>query len=100
MSEGDEHLFWCEKIVVLNWLTYFHFTIFKLKTFCVSGSEAVDQILSVLLSTSMFVGGVIGFVLDVTIPGKIMSYLGGDRRGRDHMVFGLTTTYAISVNHH
>jgi hypothetical protein len=43
----------------------------------------VDQILSVLLSTSMFVGGVTGFVLDVTIPGKIMSYLGGDRRGRD-----------------
>ena len=34
-----------------------------------TGSEAVDQILSVLLSTSMFVGGVIGFVLDVTIPG-------------------------------
>jgi hypothetical protein len=81
-------------------LTYFHFTIFKFKTFCVSGSEAVDQILSVLLSTSMFVGGVIGFVLDVTIPGKIMSYLGGDCRGRDRMVFGLTTTYAISVNHH
>ena len=60
----------------------------------------MDQILSVLLSTSMFVGGVIGFVLDVTIPGKIMSYLGGDCRGRDRMVFGLTTTYAISVNHH
>ena len=29
-----------------------------------------------------------------------MSYLGGDRRGRDRMVLGLTTTYAISVNHH
>jgi putative effector of murein hydrolase LrgA (UPF0299 family) len=33
----------------------------------------VDQILSVLLS--MFVGGVIGFVLDVTIPGKIICHI-------------------------
>ena len=40
-----------------------------------SGSDVVDQILSVLLSTSMFVGGVIGFVLDVTIPGKIICYI-------------------------
>lgn len=29
----------------------------------------MDQIFSVLLSTSMFVGGAIGFVLDNTIPG-------------------------------
>ncbi|KAL4225860.1 hypothetical protein ACF0H5_013849 [Mactra antiquata] len=34
-----------------------------------TGSDIVDQILSVLLSTSMFVGGAIGFVLDNTIPG-------------------------------
>lgn len=34
-----------------------------------TGSQAVDQILEVLLGTSMFVGGVIGFILDVTIPG-------------------------------
>lgn len=34
-----------------------------------TGSEIVDQIITVLLSTSMFVGGFIGFVLDNTIPG-------------------------------
>ena len=35
-----------------------------------TGSQPVDQIIVVLLSTSMFVGGFIGFVLDNTIPGK------------------------------
>ena len=30
----------------------------------------IDQIISVLLSTSMFVGGLVGFVLDNTIPGN------------------------------
>ena len=35
----------------------------------ISGSEIVDQILTVLLSTSMFVGGLVGFILDNTIPG-------------------------------
>lgn len=34
-----------------------------------TGSDIADQILSVLLSTSMFVGGAIGFILDNTIPG-------------------------------
>ena len=34
-----------------------------------TGSDVINQILSVLLKTSMFVGGVIGFVLDNTIPG-------------------------------
>jgi len=34
-----------------------------------TGSEFVDQLLTVLLSTSMFVGGSIGFVLDNTVPG-------------------------------
>ncbi|XP_060606902.1 solute carrier family 23 member 2-like [Ruditapes philippinarum] len=34
-----------------------------------TGSDVFDQILSVLLGTSMFVGGMIGFVLDNTIPG-------------------------------
>lgn len=34
-----------------------------------TGSDIVDQILTVLLSTSMFVGGFVGFVLDNTIPG-------------------------------
>lgn len=34
-----------------------------------TGNDIVDQILTVLLSTSMFVGGTIGLVLDNTIPG-------------------------------
>ncbi|XP_060583752.1 solute carrier family 23 member 1-like isoform X2 [Ruditapes philippinarum] len=34
-----------------------------------TGSEIADQIISVLLGTSMFVGGFVGFVLDNTIPG-------------------------------
>ncbi|XP_053374414.1 solute carrier family 23 member 2-like isoform X2 [Mercenaria mercenaria] len=34
-----------------------------------TGNDIVDQILSVLLSTSMFVGGALGFILDNTIPG-------------------------------
>lgn len=35
------------------------------------GSDILDQLLSVLLGTSMFVGGTIGFILDNTIPGKL-----------------------------
>ena len=35
-----------------------------------TGSNVLDQIISVLLGTSMFVGGVVGFVLDNTIPGN------------------------------
>ena len=34
-----------------------------------TGNEVVDNILTVLLSTSMFVAGVLGFTLDNTIPG-------------------------------
>ncbi|XP_065338002.1 solute carrier family 23 member 1 [Cloeon dipterum] len=34
-----------------------------------TGSEFLDQLFTVLLSTSMFVGGIIGFVLDNTVPG-------------------------------
>ncbi|XP_059471027.1 solute carrier family 23 member 2 [Neocloeon triangulifer] len=34
-----------------------------------TGSEFIDQLCTVLLSTSMFVGGLIGFVLDNTVPG-------------------------------
>ena len=34
-----------------------------------TGVQELDAILVVLLSTSVFVGGVIGFVLDNTIPG-------------------------------
>ena len=35
----------------------------------ITGSDIVDQIITVLLSTSMFVGGTMGFILDNTIPG-------------------------------
>lgn len=35
------------------------------------GSDILDQLMSVLLGTSMFVGGTIGFILDNTIPGKL-----------------------------
>ncbi|XP_070564739.1 solute carrier family 23 member 1-like [Ptychodera flava] len=34
-----------------------------------TGNQEVDQIITVLLSTSMFVGGLFGFILDNTIPG-------------------------------
>ncbi|XP_064614097.1 solute carrier family 23 member 1-like [Liolophura sinensis] len=36
-----------------------------------TGSAVADQIIRVLLSTSMFVGGLVGFVLDNTIPGTL-----------------------------
>jgi len=35
------------------------------------GSEVADQIFSLLLSTSMFVGGLAGFILDNTVPGNV-----------------------------
>ena len=35
-----------------------------------TGDDIADQILTVLLSTSMFVGGVIGAFLDNTLPGR------------------------------
>ncbi|KAG7177515.1 Solute carrier family 23 member 1-like 1, partial [Homarus americanus] len=34
-----------------------------------TGEPVVDQIITVLLQTSMFVGGTLGFILDNTIPG-------------------------------
>jgi len=37
---------------------------------CVAGNETVDSVCVVLLSTSMFVGGFIGFVMDNVIPGE------------------------------
>lgn len=36
-----------------------------------SGVKEVDQVLRILLTTNMFVGGVLGFFLDNTIPGKL-----------------------------
>jgi len=35
-----------------------------------TGSAVADQIFQVLLKTSMFVGGVTGFILDNTVPGR------------------------------
>ena len=40
-----------------------------------SGSHIVDQIVTVLLSTSMFTAGLLGFFLDNTIPGNAQRYL-------------------------
>ena len=34
-----------------------------------AGHETVDAVCIVLLSTSMFVGGIVGFVMDNVIPG-------------------------------
>ncbi|KAL4221299.1 hypothetical protein ACF0H5_019562 [Mactra antiquata] len=34
-----------------------------------TGNDIIDQLLTVLFSTNMFVGGLLGFVLDNTIPG-------------------------------
>ena len=39
-----------------------------------TGNEVVDSVFTVLLSTNMFVGGVIGFVLDNTIPGTHLQH--------------------------
>ncbi|XP_078326657.1 solute carrier family 23 member 1-like [Crassostrea virginica] len=36
-----------------------------------TGSDIADQLLSVLLGTSMFIGGMTGFILDNTIPGTL-----------------------------
>lgn len=35
-----------------------------------TGDPDLDQVLTVLLSTAMFVGGVLGFILDNTVPGS------------------------------
>lgn len=72
-----------------------------------TGSEGFDQVLTVLLCTGMFVGGLLGFVLDNTIPGSkeergISKWLEHQQSGKDKNVesnemkcydlpFGLTT---------
>lgn len=45
----------------------------------------MDQIFTVLLSTSMFVGGVVGFFLDNTLPGRFYS-IGRKSRLFQHFV--------------
>ncbi|XP_048862984.1 solute carrier family 23 member 1-like isoform X1 [Brienomyrus brachyistius] len=50
-------------LVIPNW-------ILKNPTSIATGVNELDQVLQVLLTTSMFVGGFFGFVLDNTIPGS------------------------------
>ncbi|XP_071752956.1 xan_ur_permease domain-containing protein [Centroberyx gerrardi] len=50
-------------LVIPNW-------IFKNPKAIATGVVELDQVLQVLLTTSMFVGGFFGFVLDNTIPGS------------------------------
>lgn len=38
------------------------------------GIVQIDQVLNVLLTTAMFVGGSVAFVLDNTIPGRCKSH--------------------------
>ena len=40
----------------------------------VSGSVELDQVLTSLLTTAMFVGGFIGCVLDNIVPGKTVKH--------------------------
>ena len=46
---------------------------FILFSFSSSGIVEVDQVLNVLLTTAMFVGGSVAFILDNTIPGKVFN---------------------------
>lgn len=39
----------------------------------IPGILQLDQVIQVLLTTGMFVGGFLGFVLDNTIPGKAVA---------------------------
>lgn len=38
----------------------------------VPGVKQVDQVLHILLTTNMFVGGFLGFFFDNTIPGRLL----------------------------
>ena len=42
-----------------------------------AGSVVADQIITVLLTTNMFVGGMIAFLLDNTVPGEFRSLIKG-----------------------
>lgn len=43
--------------------------------FYVSGVDVLDQVIIVLLSTSMFLGGLLAFILDNTIPGTFVYHI-------------------------
>src|SRR6218665_1923070 len=46
----------------------YYFSSFTISHYSAAGSSTLDQILSVLLQTNVFVGGLAGFALDNTIP--------------------------------
>jgi hypothetical protein len=48
-----------------------------------TGSSMLDQIITVLLSTSMFVALLLGFILDNTIPGQILHKIRGGWKNVD-----------------
>lgn len=61
-------------MMTLQYMTYLDFLLlwehfFFFLCVMVSGVTELDQVLQVLLTTSMFVGGFLGFILDNTIPG-------------------------------
>ena len=47
------------------------FDLFFIILFVFVGNEELDRVITVLLSTAMFVGGVLGFILDNSVPGKL-----------------------------
>ncbi len=51
-----------------------------------SGSQIFDQIVTVLMSTSMFTAGVLGFFLDNTIPGKIIQQINKRKSSFDERI--------------
>lgn len=56
----------------------------RLSPCALTGVPELDQILTVLLTTEMFVGGLIAFILDNTIPGN-----GSDGAARGNWEAGL-----------
>ena len=44
--------------------------IFRHLSFLFAGNKELDQIVKVLLGTAMLVGGMVGCILDNTVPGK------------------------------
>lgn len=46
----------------------------SLPSYIITGIVEIDQVLNVLLTTAMFVGGSVAFILDNTIPGKEINF--------------------------
>uniref|UniRef100_A0A673JZM1 Solute carrier family 23 member 2-like n=1 Tax=Sinocyclocheilus rhinocerous TaxID=307959 RepID=A0A673JZM1_9TELE len=60
----------------------------------VTGIVQIDQVLNVLLTTAMFVGGSVAFVLDNTIPGRCKSHNLVPRRHRIFQYLPISPTFA------